>query len=498
VKDQFILAIDQGTTGSTAMIFNKSGDVAARAYSEFNQLYPQPGWVEHDPEEIWRVTLKVMLDAIGSLRIASSQIAAIGITNQRETTVIWDRKTHKPVHNAIVWQCRRTSDLCENLRQDGLEPLFRRKTGLLLDPYFSGTKIKWLLEQVPNLRKRAEAGDVAFGTIDSWLLWKLTHGRTHATDATNASRTLLFNIHTRQWDQELLDALGVPRAILPDVHASAHFYGMTCPEGPLGAEIPLAGIAGDQQAALFGQGCFTPGTVKNTYGTGCFLVMNTGAQPVESHRGLITTLASDEKGQPCYAVEGSVFIAGAAVQWLRDGLGIISKASEIEQLAASVSDSGGVYVVPAFVGLGAPYWDSHARGAILGLTRGAGRAQIARATLEAIAFQTKDLFDVIAQDAGLIPAELRVDGGAAQNDFLMQFQADILDISVNRPKVLDSTATGAAFLAGLGSAYWKDYEEIKQCRETERIFTPGMPPDTRQRLYRGWLDAVRRVRGATS
>ena len=498
MKDQFILAIDQGTTGSTAMIFNKSGDVAARAYSEFNQLYPQPGWVEHDPEEIWRVTLKVMLDAIGSLRIASSQIAAIGITNQRETTVIWDRKTHKPVHNAIVWQCRRTSDLCENLRQDGLEPLFRRKTGLLLDPYFSGTKIKWLLEQVPNLRKRAEAGDVAFGTIDSWLLWKLTHGRTHATDATNASRTLLFNIHTRQWDQELLDALGVPRAILPDVHASAHFYGMTCPEGPLGAEIPLAGIAGDQQAALFGQGCFTPGTVKNTYGTGCFLVMNTGAQPVESHRGLITTLASDEKGQPCYAVEGSVFIAGAAVQWLRDGLGIISKASEIEQLAASVSDSGGVYVVPAFVGLGAPYWDSHARGAILGLTRGAGRAQIARATLEAIAFQTKDLFDVIAQDAGLIPAELRVDGGAAQNDFLMQFQADILDISVNRPKVLDSTATGAAFLAGLGSAYWKDYEEIKQCRETERIFTPGMPPDTRQRLYRGWLDAVRRVRGATS
>ncbi len=472
-----ILAIDAGTTGITVCLFDRRGRVTREASEDFRQIYPSPGWVEHDPEEIWRVALRL----IRRVATAPRNIAAIGITNQRETTVVWNRRTGRPVHNAIVWQCRRTAAMCDRFRRDGAESLVRRRTGLVLDAYFSATKIRWILDHV------GRSGDLAFGTIDTWLLWKLTGGRTHATDVTNASRTMLFDIDRRRWDPELLRLFGVPSSMLPEVARGD--YGRT-DRAVFGAEVPITGIAGDQQAALFGQGCWHRGSVKNTYGTGCFLVANTGERRIDSKRGLITTLAYGARGEPVYALEGSVFIAGAAVQWLRDGLGVIAKASDVERLARSVPSTGGVYFVPAFVGLGAPYWDMAARGAIVGLTRGSGRAEIARATLEAIAYQTRDVVDAMRDDTKLPIRELRVDGGATANHLLMQFQANILDTRVIRPRNIESTSLGAALLAGLASGFWS----APPTSPVARTFTPRMKPGDREALYEGWRRAVERVR----
>ena len=488
---RYVLAIDQGTTGTTAMVFDGSGRVCGRGYSEFRQYYPRPGWVEHDPEEIWKVSLRVVQMALRKARVKPTDLAALGITNQRETTVVWDRKSGRPVYRAIVWQDRRTAPICEKLKSEGLEDSVRAKTGLVIDPYFSGTKVRWLFDNVKGLRDRA--AQLAFGTIDSWLVWKLTGGRTHATDHTNASRTLLYDIHRRVWDDELLRQLDVPREIFPEVVGSSGVVATTDAR-VLGAEVPIAGIAGDQQAALFGQACFHPGMAKNTYGTGCFMLMFTGSQAIASQKGLLTTIACAADGSPAYALEGSVFIAGAAVQWLRDGLGLIKTAKETERYARRVDSTLGVYLVPAFVGLGAPYWDPGARGALVGITRGVGRDHVVRATLESLAYQTRDVVDTMAAESGRPLAELRVDGGASANDLLMQFQADVLGTIVDRPKVIETTALGAALLAGRGVGLWSDAAKLDRVRQRDRVFKPRMKPERREELYAGWRRAVAGVR----
>jgi glycerol kinase len=489
----FVVAIDQGTTGTTVLVFDRRGRVVGRAYSEFTQHFPKPGWVEHDAEEIWRVSLRVLRQACKRAGARARDVVALGITNQRETTVVWDRRTGRPVHRALVWQDRRTAAMCDELRQRGAEPLVRRKTGLVLDPYFAGTKLNWLLSNVKGAAERARRGELCFGTIDTWLVWKLTGGAVHATDPTNASRTLLYDIHARDWDRELCELLAVPSEMLPSVRPSSGGIALTTPD-VLGAPVPIAGIAGDQQAALFGQGCVEPGMAKNTYGTGCFLLMNTGDRPVESRHGLLTTIACDAQGGVAYALEGAVFIAGAAIQWLRDGLGLLKKAADSERLAKSVRSTDGVYLVPAFVGLGAPHWDPGARGALLGLTRGVTRAHVTRAALESLAYQTRDVADAMAADAGERLRALRVDGGAAANDFLMQFQADILNVPIDRPRVVETTAMGAAFLAGLGTGFWRSQAELGKARQIARRFKPRMGAEERDTLYRGWQDAVKRVR----
>jgi glycerol kinase len=490
----YVLAIDQGTTGSTVLLLDHAGGLVGRAYSEFPQIYPQPGWVEHNPEEIWEVTQRVIRNVLRETGVSAGQIAAIGITNQRETTVLWDRNTGKPVHNAIVWQCRRTAPICNSLRDQGKALFFQERTGLVLDAYFSGTKLQWLLDHVPEARKKAENGDLLFGTIDTWLIWKLSEGRAHVTDYTNASRTLLYNIHEKKWDEDILSLLGIPGNLLPEVRASSGLFAETAPEAPLEAVIPIAGVAGDQQAALFGQGCWETGMVKNTYGTGAFLLIYTGDKAVRSDQGLLTTMACSSDGGPAYALEGSIFIAGAAVQWLRDELKILKSAAESGRIAQSISDSQGVYMVPAFVGLGAPYWDMDARAAILGLTRGSGRAQIVRAALESIAYQSRDVVEVMASESGMSLKEMRVDGGACANDFLMQFQADILNVRVNRPVQIETTAIGAAFLAGMGVGFWKGTGELTEARKEDKIFSPAMADKEREALYAGWKEAVGRTR----
>jgi len=487
-----VMSIDQGTTGSTVLVFDRRGRIAGRAYSEFRQYYPKPGWVEHDPEEIWRVTLKVARAALRKAKITAARLSGIGITNQRETTIVWDRLTGQPVHKAIVWQDRRTTDTCLALKEAGHEAAVRAKTGLVLDPYFSGTKVAWILDHVRNGRARAAHGDLAFGTIDSWLIWKLTGGRVHATDPTNASRTLLYDINDQRWDPTLLRLFDVPESMLPTVYPSSGVIAETEPK-LLGAAVPIAGVAGDQQAALFGQACFEPGKVKNTYGTGCFVLMPTGDKAVMSDRGLLTTIACGPGGRVSYALEGAIFVGGAAIQWLRDGLQVVKKAADSEALARSVDSTLGVYMVPAFVGLGAPHWDPEARGAILGLTRGVTRPHIVRAALEALAYQTRDVLDAISAEAGTKIDILRVDGGAAANGFLMQFQADILGIPVDRPKVLETTALGAALLAGLGTGLWTQ-ANLDRVRAVDRVFKPKMKPAVREQHYAGWLEAVSRVR----
>jgi glycerol kinase len=494
-----VLAIDQGTTGSTALVFSHEGEILGRAYHEFTQYYPQPGWVEHDPEEIWQVSRNVMAAALAASGIGPGELSAIGITNQRETTVVWDRGTGQPVHRAIVWQSRQSAGICERLKAGGLEPLIREKTGLVIDPYFSGTKIRWILDRDPELQHRAEAGELAFGTIDSWLLWKMTGGKAqagalHRTDPTNASRTLLYDIHEQAWDEKLCQAIDVPMSMLPEVHPSAGIFGETGHIECVPVGVPIAGIAGDQQAALYGQGCWEAGQAKNTYGTGCFLLMNMGLQHPVSQNGLLTTVCCDAYGAPAYALEGSIFIAGAAIQWLRDELHIIKDASETDALAREIAGNEGVYLVPAFAGLGAPYWDMGARGAILGLTRGAGRAHLARAALEAIAYQSRDIVEVMNLDSGVELKELRVDGGASKNDFLLQFQADILGVPVDRPKLVETTAAGSAYLAGLAVGVWNSPSELDHVRRTDCRFEPQMEDRQRQELYRGWHDAVARVR----
>ena len=490
---KYVLALDQGTTSSRAIVFDHAGGVRAIAQKEFRQIFPQPGWVEHDPGEIWASQLGVAAEAITRAGLSGRDIAAIGITNQRETTVVWDRRTGQPVYNAIVWQDRRTAGLCDALRAAGHEDVFRRKTGLVLDAYLAGTKLRWILDNVPDARRRAEAGELAFGTIDSWLLWKLSGGALHVTDATNASRTLLFDITRQAWDDELLEIMQVPRTVLPEVRDSSAMYGDTDLLG--GGRIPIAGMAGDQHAALLGQACTRRGMVKNTYGTGCFMLMNTGDTPIASRNRLLTTTAWRIDGRPSYALEGSVFIAGAVVQWLRDGLGLIRSAAEVEALAASVPDNGGVYLVPAFVGLGAPHWDPYARGAIHGITRGTTAGHLARAALESIAYQTADLITAMQGDAGIALAELRVDGGATANDALMQFQADLLGVPVLRPHVTETTALGAAYLAGLAVGYWSGLDEIVAQWQVERVFEPAMRHDRVDALRAGWARAVERSKG---
>jgi glycerol kinase len=495
-----VLALDQGTTGSTALVVDAEGQVLARGYRELPQYFPRPGWVEHDPEEIWQTQVAAAGAALAEARVSPRDVAAVGITNQRETTILWERATGRPVHRAIVWQCRRSAPLCERMRADGLEPLVRERTGLVCDPYFSGTKLAWLLDADPGLRPRAARGELAFGTVDSWLLWKLTGGRVHATDPSNASRTLCLDIERLAWDPELTGYLRIPREVFPAVRPSSGIFGETAGDGGLPAGIPVAGIAGDQQAALFGQGAHRPGDAKNTYGTGCFLLLHTGGKPVRSARGLLTTVAWSLPGpggapETAYALEGAVFVAGAAVQWLRDGLGVIRTAAESEGLATSVPDTGGVYLVPAFVGLGAPHWDMYARGALVGLTRGTTRAHVVRAALEAIAYQSRDVLEAMAAEAGRRPADLRVDGGATENDFLCQFQADLLDLPVLRPRVRETTALGAAYLAGLGVGLWRDPDALRLLWRLDRAFRPAMPADRREALYAGWQRAVERARG---
>ena len=495
MAEQYVLALDQGTTSSRAILFDKSGTIRGVAQHPFTQIYPQPGWVEHDPNEIASTQLGVMTEVMVSANVTPDQIAAIGITNQRETTVVWDRETGQPVSNAIVWQCRRTASMVDELCADPeLRARITAKTGLVPDAYFSASKIKWILDNTPGAREAAEAGKLAFGTVDTWLIWQLTGGNVHATDRTNASRTMLFDIHKGDWDQELLDLFGVPASMLPKVLPSSADFGVTAHAG-LPEGIPIRGVAGDQQAALFGQCCFEPGTVKNTYGTGCFLLMNTGHEAVASPHGLVTTIAASapQTGGIEYALEGSVFVAGALIQWLRDELGIISTAAESETLARTVDDTGGVYVVPAFTGLGAPYWDPEARGAILGLTRGASKAHIARAALESLAYQVADVAQTMAQDAGVPIAQLNVDGGASTNNLMMQFQADILNAQINRPKVTESTALGAAMLAGLGVGFWNGVDDLRALRASDDVFTPAMDQATREAMMDGWHDAVHRV-----
>jgi glycerol kinase len=489
-----VLAFDQGTTSSRAIAFGRDGRILGTAQQEFRQIFPQPGWVEHDPEEIWKTQRDVASQALAAAGLGAADVAAVGITNQRETTVLWDRKTGRAVAPAIVWQDRRTAARCDALRQEGREPLFTSRTGLLLDAYFSGTKLAWLLEHVPGARERARRGELAFGTIDSWLVWHLSGGRVHATDVSNASRTLLFNIHTLDWDDELLAILDIPRAVLPKVTPSSQVVARTDCEG-LPDGIAVAGIAGDQQAALFGQACHRPGMAKNTYGTGCFLLMNTGEKPAVSRNRLLTTVAWQLGGRTSYALEGSVFIAGAAIQWLRDGLGLIARAADIDALAATVPDTGGVHFVPALSGLGAPYWDPHARGTIVGITRGTAKAHLARATLEAIAFQSAELIEAMAADSGIPLAELRVDGGATASNLLMQMQADLLGVPVVRPKVTETTALGAAYLAGLATGFWKDEAEIAALWSRDRVFEPTLSRGESAARLGEWKRAVERSRG---
>jgi glycerol kinase len=489
---KYLLALDQGTTSSRALVIDYSGKVISVAQKEFTQFFPQPGWVEHDPNEIWSSQIEVAGDAIGRANIDLKDFVAIGITNQRETAVVWDRKTGEPIFHAIVWQDRRTAPICDQMRADGLEKLVVSKTGLVIDAYFSGTKVRWMLENVPGARERAERGELAFGTVDSWLIWKLTNGKVHVTDETNASRTMLFNIHTRDWDDELLQALHVPRSILPAAKSSSEVYGETSGGTLMG--IPIAGIAGDQQAALFGQMCSKQGMVKNTYGTGSFMLMNTGTKPISSKNKLLTTIAWRQGGQTYYALEGSVFITGAVVQWLRDGLGIIKTSPEVEKLAASVENNGGVYLVPAFVGLGAPHCDAYARGAIVGLTRGSTAAHIARAALEGIAYQVTDVLTAMEADSGIKVAEVRVDGGACANNLLMQFQADLLGVPVVRAANPETTAMGAAYLAGLAVGFYKSTDEIASQWASDRTFEPKIGRDEREKLRVGWNKALQRAK----
>jgi glycerol kinase len=493
-SSRYILALDQGTTSSRAMLFDHSGSIVAAASQEYPQIFPRPGWVEHDPEAIWSSQLHCAQEALRQSGAQPAQIAAIGITNQRETTILWEKATGRPVMNAIVWQDRRTAPLCDTLRAEGWEAPIRDKTGLVIDAYFSGTKIAWMLDNLPGLRERAERGEILFGTVDSWLLWRLTGGQVHATDYSNASRTMLFNIHTLAWDDEILARLRIPPALLPAVRSSSEVYG-ACDERLFGTAIPVAGDAGDQQAATFGQACFTPGMAKNTYGTGSFLLLNTGEQPVPSQSGLLTTIGWGVGGKITYCLEGSIFITGAAVQWLRDGLGLVASARETEAMASGIHDTGGVYLVPAFVGLGAPYWDPYARGAIVGLTRGTGRAEIVRAALEAAAYQTRDVAQAMEVDSGIALQELRVDGGMVANNWLMQFQADMLGVPVQRPQIAETTALGAAYLAGLAVGFWSSLDDITHNWAMDRQFTPTMAAETRERLYRGWGRAVERARG---
>lgn len=490
---KYILAIDQGTTSSRAIVFDSDGNIVSVAQQEFTQHYPKPGWVEHDPNEIWATTIGVIADALARKDIKRNEIAAIGITNQRETTVIWDADTGKPIYNAIVWQDRRTSKICDDIKEKGLESTFKKKTGLIIDAYFSGTKIKWILDNVEGAKKKAEKGRLRFGTIDTWLIWKLTNGKIHVTDYTNASRTLIYNIFNLCWDEELLQVLDIPESILPNVRPSSEIYGYTDKE-VFGGEVPITGIAGDQQAAVFGHCCFEKGMVKNTYGTGCFMLMNTGEKAVLSEHGLLTTIAYGINEKVCYALEGSIFVAGASVQWLRDELKLVDSASDTEYFAQKVKDTNGVYVVPAFTGLGAPYWDMYARGVIVGLTRGASKAHIIRATLESIAYQTKDVLDAMEADSKINLKALRVDGGAATNTFLMQFQSDILGILVEKPVINETTALGAAYLAGLAISYWKNQDELVEKWKKDRIYTPNMDSTYKDKLYKGWKRAVERAK----
>lgn len=486
---KYVMALDQGTTSSRCILFDKKGTMCSVAQKEFTQFYPKPGWVEHDPHEIWSSQMAVAIEALGKIGADAEDIEAIGITNQRETTIVWDKHTGNPIYPAIVWQCRRTADMIEELEKDGFTEIIRRKTGLIPDAYFSGTKIKWILDYVDGAREAAERGDLLFGTVDTWLIWKLTKGEVHVTDYTNASRTMLFDIYKKQWDEEILEKLGIPRRMLPEVKPSSCIYGYTN-ENLIGGRIPIAGAAGDQQAALFGQCCFREGDVKNTYGTGCFLLMHTGNKAVASGQGLLTTIAVNPDGTPGYALEGSVFVAGAAIQWLRDEVQILESAAESEIHCLSVPDTNGVYVVPAFTGLGAPYWDQYARGAVLGLTRGAKRAHLIRATVESLAYQVQDVIAAMEKDAGVKLNSLRVDGGASANNFLMQFQANILDAQVVRPSCIETTALGAAYLAGLATGFWKDAKEVEANWQKGREFGPEIDEEARQKLLKGWKKAV--------
>lgn len=493
--EQYILSLDQGTSSSRAIVFNQSGSICSVAQREFEQIFPQSGWVEHDPHQIWASQASVIAEAISKIDINGKNIAAIGITNQRETTVVWDVDTDLPVYNAIVWQDHRTADYCDQLRDEGLVEMIRKKTGLILDAYFSATKVKWILDNVPGARARAEAGKLRFGTVDSWLIWRLTRGEVHVTDVTNASRTMLFNIHSLQWDKELLDLFGIPESMMPTVKSSSEVYGYTTTT-LFAHKVPISGIAGDQQAALFGQMCVEPGAVKNTYGTGCFLLMNSGNVPIESQNKLLTTIAWKIGDEVTYALEGSIFVGGSVVQWLRDGLKCISSSSDVEALAASVPDTDGVYFVPALTGLGAPYWDQYARGAISGISRGTTTAHIARAALEGIAYQTYDIVKAMQRDSNLPITNLKVDGGASRNDLLMQFQSDILDTQVLRPRITETTALGAAYLAGLAIGYWKSIDEIRAQWQVERIFNPSGDTEKVEREISGWHAAVNRVLSA--
>ncbi|WP_241607994.1 glycerol kinase GlpK [Rosenbergiella epipactidis] len=494
-EKKYIVALDQGTTSSRAVILDHDANIVAVSQREFEQIYPKTGWVEHDPMDIWATQSSTLVEVLAHADISSDEVAAIGITNQRETTIVWDKKTGKPIYNAIVWQDPRTADYCSGLKDQGYEDYIRDTTGLVINPYFSGTKVKWILDHVEGSRERAKRGELLFGTVDTWLVWKMTQGRVHITDYTNASRTMLFNIHTLEWDQKMLDLLDIPREILPEVKASSEVYGQTNIGGKGGTRIPIAGIAGDQQAALYGQLCVQPGMAKNTYGTGCFMLMNTGKEAITSKNGLLTTIACGPRGEVNYALEGAVFIGGASIQWLRDELKLFNDADDSEYFANKVKDSNGVYMVPAFTGLGAPYWDPYARGAIFGLTRGANSNHIIRATLESIAFQTRDVLEAMQHDANTRLQTLRVDGGAVANNFLMQFQADILGAHVERPEVKEVTALGAAYLAGLAVGFWNDLEEVRSKSVVEKEFRPSIETTERNYRYAGWKKAVSRVRG---
>lgn len=492
MEKKYILALDQGTTSSRAIVFDHEGQIRSVAQKEFPQYFPQPGWVEHNPNEIWGSEASVIAEAISTIDITGLDIAAIGITNQRETTIVWDIDTDEPIYNAIVWQDRRTAEFCDQLKADGLTETIRQKTGLIIDAYFSGTKIKWILDNVPGARKRAEEGKLRFGTVDSWLVWRLTRGETHVTDVTNASRTMLFNIHELKWDEELLKLFNIPLSMMPEVKSNSEIYGHT-KTTIFAHKVPIAGIAGDQQAALFGQMCLDPGSIKNTYGTGCFVMLNTGEKPIVSKNNLLTTIAWQIGNKVNYALEGSIYVGGSVVQWLRDGLGIINHSSDVESLAQSVSDSGGVYFVPALTGLAAPYWDPYARGTIVGITRGTTAAHIARAALDGIAFQTYDIAQAMAKDMNDRLTELKVDGGASRNNLLMQFQADLLGIDVVRPKITETTAIGAAYLAGLGVGYWDSVDELRRQWKVERTFTPNLDSETVRTAREGWADAISRT-----
>ncbi|WP_435250087.1 glycerol kinase GlpK [Vibrio sp. nBUS_14] len=490
-EQKYIVALDQGTTSSRAVILDHDANIVSSSQREFTQIYPKAGWVEHDPMEIWATQSSTLVEALAKAGIRSDELAGIGITNQRETNIVWNKETGKPVYNAIVWQCRRTADICEDLKARGLEDYVRDNTGLVLDPYFSGTKVKWILDNVEGAREDAEAGKLLFGTVDTWLVWKMTQGRVHVTDYTNASRTMLFNINDLCWDQKLLDEMGIPSVMMPEVKRSSEVYGQTNLGGKGGTRIPIAGIAGDQQAALYGQMCVEAGQAKNTYGTGCFLLMNTGQEKVTSKNGLLTTLACGPKGEPAYALEGAVFMGGASIQWLRDEMKLLAGAEDSEYFATKVDSSNGVYVVPAFTGLGAPYWDAYARGTIVGLTRGVNSNHIIRATLEGIAYQTRDVLDAMQADSGIKLAKLRVDGGAVANNFLMQFQSDVLDTEVHRPEVTEVTALGAAYLAGLAVGFWDSIDELQDKAVLDRTFMPHHDEEKRNRRYKGWKRAIK-------